>query len=64
MRVPLHDKFAGVAVILLLVGVLVLAGLGRPTPDYITHAFTVAIGYLFRGGVAAANDYYHRRRAG
>lgn len=62
VRVPVYDKLAAVALLLLLVGVLTLAGLGRPVPEYISHAFTAGIAYLFRGGVAAANDYMHRER--
>lgn len=64
MSVPLHDKLAGAAVLVLLVGVLVLAGLGRPVPEYLVDAFKVAIGFALRSGVAVANDYRHRQQPG
>lgn len=43
----------------LLVGILVLAGLERPVPEYLADALKVSLGALLRSGVAVANDYRH-----
>lgn len=63
MRVPLYDVAAVVGFLLLLVGVIVLAGLERPVPAYLSDALKIAIGAVFTSGAHAANDYLHRGSA-
>lgn len=60
MNIPLYDWVAALGFAALLIGLLVLAGLGRPAPDYLTDAFKISIGLIFRTSVAVANEYRHR----
>lgn len=62
MSVPLHDKLVAAVILVLLVGVLALTGLRVPIPEYLVNAFTLALGWLFRGGIQAANEYLHRNQ--
>jgi len=61
--VPFHDLVAGVATVILLAGILVLTALSIPIPQFLSHAFTVAIVWTFRGGVQLQNELRHRNRS-
>lgn len=58
--VTFHDVIAGLFAVGLLVALVLLTVLNRAIPDFLTGAFGVAVGYVFRGGVQVANDMRHR----
>jgi hypothetical protein len=60
--VPFKDLVAGVATIGLLAGVIVLVVLGVDVPAYLSAAFTVAMGWVFRGGAQLQNELSHRNK--
>jgi hypothetical protein len=55
------DVIAGVVTVLLLMGIIGLAGFGRPVPGELSSGATLAIGWALRGGAAAANGMIERR---
>lgn len=61
--IPFHDLVAGLAALMLVAGILALVFVGRPVPDFLSHAFTMALAWAARGGVQAANDLRHRNRS-
>jgi len=61
--VPFHDLVAGVATLGLLAGVLLLTVLGIAVPSFLSAAFGIAIGWVFRGGVQLQNELRHRNRS-
>lgn len=62
-RVPFHDAVAGIVTVGLLVGILLLLALSVSIPQYVSGAFTLAMGYTFRGAVQVANELRHRDRS-
>jgi len=60
--VPFHDLVAGIATLCLLVGVLVLVVLEIAVPSFLSAAFGIAIGWVFRGGVQLQNELRHRNK--
>lgn len=61
--VPFHDLVAGIATLGLLAGVLVLVVLEIAVPSFLSAAFGIAIGWVFRGGVQLSNELRHRNRS-
>jgi len=60
--VPFHDLVAGVATLGLLVGILLLAVLNQPVPQYLSTGFTLSLGWTFRGGYQLQNELRHRSK--
>jgi len=61
--VPFHDLVAGVVTIGLLAGVLLLIVQGIAVPSFLSAAFGIAIGWVFRGGVQLQNELRHRKES-
>jgi len=61
--VPFHDLVAGVATVILLAGVLMLVVLGIAVPTFLSTAFGLAMGWVFRGGWQLQNELRHRNRS-
>lgn len=61
--VPLHDWIAGLAALMLLAAGIALAILGREIPPFLQSGFALALGYVFRGGIQAANEARHRKES-
>jgi len=60
--VPFHDLVAAIATLGLLAGVLVLIVLGIAVPSFLSAAFGVAMGWVFRGGVQLQNELRHQNK--
>jgi len=58
-----YDWAAAAVAVLLVVGTLGLAAVGRECPVHLRDALLLALGWLFRGGVGTANDFLHRERS-
>lgn len=52
---PFYDAVAGLVTVLLLVAVIVYPIFGVDTPQIVSSAFAVALGWTFRANVAATN---------
>lgn len=61
--VPFHDLVAAVATLGLLAGVLMLTVLGIAVPNFLSAAFGIAMGWVFRGGWQLQNELRHRNRS-
>jgi len=60
---PFYDLLAALVTCILLIGVISYPLLGHEIPEEIRTAFTVAIGWVFRGGAGIVNDYLHQKRS-
>jgi hypothetical protein len=60
---PFYDVVAALVTCILLTGVIIYPLCGQVIPEEIRTAFAVAMGWVFRGGVGAANDFIHRERS-
>jgi hypothetical protein len=60
---PFYDLVAALVTCILLIGVICYPLLGHAIPQEILTPFAVAMGWVFRGGVGVANDYYHQKRS-
>lgn len=55
------DATAAVATVILLVGLLVLAGFEREAPEYLVDAFKLVLVAGLRGSVGLAHEFYNGR---
>jgi hypothetical protein len=60
---PFYDVVAALVTCILVIGVFIYPLCGQAIPEEIRTAFAVAMGWVFRGGVGAANDFIHRERS-
>lgn len=60
---PFYDAVAALVTLILLLAVIVYPICGKEVPEVILLPFTTAIGWVFRGGVGAANDWWHQKRS-
>lgn len=60
---PFYDLIGAVVTLVLLIAVIAYPLAGQAIPEELRTAFTVAIGWIFRGAAQAANDVYHQRRS-
>jgi hypothetical protein len=61
--IPLKDYIAAVVTVGLLVGIILLAVLGQECPDILQSGFTLALGWIFRGGAQLQNELRHQNRS-
>ena len=59
--VPFHDLVAGVATLALLAAIVLLTTLKIEVPGQISSGFTLALGWVFRGGYQLQNELRHRK---
>jgi len=61
---PFYDAVAALFGLILLGAVIMYPLMGHEVPQLVESAFTLALGWVFRGGVGAANDWWHTRNGG
>lgn len=60
---PFYDGLGALVTLLLLLAVIVYPLCGQEVPQFILLPFTTATGWVFRGSVGAANDWWHQKRS-
>ena len=63
MKAPLFDYAAVFGFVVLLVGLIVLAGIDRAAPAHLLDAFKITLGVVLRSGVSIANGHLNNRTA-
>ena len=61
---PFYDAVAALVTLVLLIAVIIYPLCGQDVPDYLRDALLPALGWVFRGSVGVANDWWHTRNGG
>lgn len=61
---PFYDIMGAAVTLLLLFAIIAYPLAGQAIPDEIRTAFTVAMGWVFRGAAQVANEFAHRKEGG
>ena len=58
---PFYDILGAAVTLLLLLAVIAYPLAGHAIPEEIRTAFTVSVGWVFRGAAQVANEFTHRK---
>ena len=61
---PFYDIIGAAVTLILLFAVIAYPLTGQAIPEELRTAFSVAIGWAFRGAAQVANEFTHRKEGG